>query len=71
MTTWQEKVLDYEMRGLQLFMSPVLTNQFLEKFKITGYPSHVIMDADGNFQLDDNHFIADLKLNDILKMVKE
>lgn len=71
MTTWQEKVLDYEMRGLQLFMSPVLTNQFLEKFKITGYPSHVIMDADGNFHLDDNHFIADLKLNDILKMVKE
>ena len=69
--TWQEKVLDYEMRGLQLFMSPVLTNQFLEKFKITGYPSHVIMDADGNFHLDDNHFIADLKLNDILKMVKE
>ncbi|MEY2924721.1 MAG: hypothetical protein RLZZ337_1269 [Bacteroidota bacterium] len=66
--TWQEKVLDYDMKGLQFFLSPKLTNQFLTRFEIKGYPSHVIVDANGNFQLDDNHFIENLKVADILKM---
>jgi thiol-disulfide isomerase/thioredoxin len=68
MATWQGKVLDYDMKGLQFFLSPNLTNQFLSRFEITGYPSHVIMNADGNFHLDDNHFIENLKVVDILKM---
>jgi thiol-disulfide isomerase/thioredoxin len=66
--TWQEKVLDYDMKGLQFFLSPSLTNQFLEKFKITGYPSHVVMDKEGGFHLDDNHFIENLKVEDVLKL---
>ena len=59
------------MKGLQFFLSPQLTNQFLTRFEITGYPSHVIMDTDGNFQSDDNHFIENLKVADILKIVEE
>ncbi len=68
LTTWQEKVLDYDMKGLQFFMSPKLTNQFLSRFEVTGYPSHIIMDSEGDFHLDDNHFIENLKVADILKM---
>jgi thiol-disulfide isomerase/thioredoxin len=67
MATWQEKVLEYDMQGLQFFMSSSLTTQFLTQFEITGYPSHVIMDSNGNFHLDDNHFIENLKVSDILK----
>ncbi|PCJ66891.1 MAG: hypothetical protein COA58_05415 [Bacteroidetes bacterium] len=65
---WKEKVVQLKMTGNQLFLSPSLTNQFLEKFEITGYPSHVIIDKNGKYHLDEEHFISRIDIEEFLKV---
>ena len=64
---WMEAVVKMDMTGNQILMSPSLSSQFLARFNITGYPSHVFIDTEGNYHKDKEHFIQNLDVNDVVK----
>ncbi len=66
-TTWMESVLKMEMTGTQIFMSPTLSAQFLERFNVTGYPSHIFIDTKGEYHTDEEHFLQGLGVEEVVK----
>lgn len=64
---WMEAVLKMEMTGNQIFMSPLLSSQFITQFKVTGYPSHIFIDTDGFYHADDEHSIQNLEVDEVVK----
>jgi|GEM_PF-3778731 len=64
---WMEAVVKMEMTGTQIFMSPTLSAQFLERFNVTGYPSHIFIDTKGEYHTDEEHFLQGLGVEEVVK----
>lgn len=68
---WMEAVLKMEMTENQIYMSPSLSSQFITQFKVTGYPSHIFIDTDGYYHTDEEHFIQNLEVDEVVKKYKK
>jgi thiol-disulfide isomerase/thioredoxin len=66
-STWMESVLKMKMTGTQIFMSATLSAQFLERFNVTGYPSHIFIDNSGEYHTDEEHFLQKLDVEEVVK----
>jgi thiol-disulfide isomerase/thioredoxin len=66
-STWMESVLNLEMTGNQIFMSPTLSAQFIERFNVTGYPSHIFIDTNGEYHTDEEHFLQNIDAEEVVK----
>jgi thiol-disulfide isomerase/thioredoxin len=58
--TWRETVSKLGMTGPQVYLPGDITDQFENQFDITGYPSHIIIDVNGDFHSDKNHTVSSL-----------
>ncbi|MEL7122411.1 MAG: redoxin family protein, partial [Bacteroidota bacterium] len=67
---WEKKVAEFDHNTQHIFLSKTLSNQIMDYFSFTGYPSHVFLDKKGKYHKDLVHSVSNLKFEAIQKVMK-
>mgnify|MGYP006285112853 CR=1 FL=1 len=57
---WKQKVAEFDLPTLHLFLTPEQSQAIMEQFNLRGYPSHLFLDEDGQYHDDVLHSISRL-----------
>lgn len=57
---WKQKVAEFDLPTLHLFLSAEQSQAIMEQFNLRGYPSHLFLDEDGQYHDDVLHSISRL-----------
>lgn len=67
---WKKKVAELDLNTKHFFLNTKLSAEIMDFFNLSGFPSHVVLDKEGNYRPDLLHSISRIDLEEVVNALK-